>query len=186
MIYSNLVERAASFAAEKHKNQRRKEGGLLYISHLFGVALILQKYNYSETVIAAGLLHDTLEDTDTTETEIVENFGQEILELILQVTNDDSLSWKEKKQKYVDTVRVASAGAQAIALADKIHNMKSLLINLEDLGEDIVWSFFNARPAEKLWFEEACLQMFQETFSGPATMLIEYEAQIADLKTKYF
>lgn len=185
-MYTDIIERAVSFAADKHKNQRRKEGGLLYISHLVGVALILQKYNFDEKIIAAGLLHDTLEDTDTTESEILENFGQDILDLILQVTNDDTLTWKEKKQKYVDTVRVASAGAQAIALADKIHNMKSLLINLEVVGPEKVWSFFNAAPADKLWFEEACLQMFQETFSGPKEMTEEYQVQINKLKEKNF
>jgi (p)ppGpp synthase/HD superfamily hydrolase len=185
-LYTYIVERAASFAAEKHKSQRRKEGGLLYISHLVGVALILQKYNFDEKIIAAGLLHDTLEDTDTTEVEILENFGQEILDLILQVTNDDTLNWKEKKQKYVNTVRVASEGAQSIALADKIHNTKSLLINLSDLGPEKVWAFFNATPADKLWFEEACLQMFQETFSGPKEMIQEYQTQIHELKSNYF
>jgi (p)ppGpp synthase/HD superfamily hydrolase len=183
---TNIVERAVSLAADKHKNHTRKEGGLLYISHLVSVALILQKYNFDENVIAAGLLHDTLEDTETTQEEILENFGQVILDLILQVTNDDTLSWKEKKQKYVDTVKVASTGAQAIALADKMHNMKSLLSNLEELGPEKVWSFFNASKEDKLWFEGACLQMFQETFSGPSEMVVEYASQIQELKSKYF
>jgi (p)ppGpp synthase/HD superfamily hydrolase len=181
----NIIEKAASFAADKHKNQTRKEGGLLYISHLVSVALILQKYNFSEQIIAAGLLHDTLEDTETTEQEILENFEQEVLDMILQVTNDKDLDWKSKKQKYVDTVRTANPGAQAIALADKMHNMKSLLNNLEELGPEKVWAFFNASPADKLWFEEACLEMFQETFSGQKEMIEEYETQIQEVKKKY-
>lgn len=183
---TNLIEKAASFAADKHKNQYRKEGGLLYISHLVSVALILQKYNFSETVIAAGLLHDTLEDTDTTEQEIEENFCKEILDLILQVTNDDTLDWKSKKQKYVDTVRNADTNTKAIALADKIHNMKSLLLNLSENGPEKVWAIFNAKKEDKLWFEEACLKMFTETFSGPHEMLSVYEAQVLELKQKYF
>lgn len=184
--FNNLVEYAASFAADKHKGQYRKEGNLLYISHLVAVALILQKYNFSEEIIAAGLLHDTLEDTETTQEEVLENFGQEILNMILQVTNDVNLNWKEKKQKYIDTVRLASNGAQAIALADKIHNMQSLLSNLEDLGPEKVWAFFNAGKEDKLWFEESCLAMFQETFSGPHAMLEEYQNLIQELKQKYF
>jgi hypothetical protein len=64
--------------------------------------------------------------------------------------------------------------------------MKSLLINLEELGPEKVWAFFNATPADKLWFEETCLVMFQETFSGPGEMLSEYERQIDELKAKYF
>jgi (p)ppGpp synthase/HD superfamily hydrolase len=132
MKTNNLVELATSFAAEKHKTQYRKEGNLLYISHLVGVALILNKWDSSDEIIAAGLLHDTLEDTDTTKEEILENFGPEILEMITQVTNDDSLGWKEKKIKYIETVRTANHGAKTIALADKIHNIKSLLYNLEN------------------------------------------------------
>lgn len=183
MKYNNLVEHATSFAADKHKNQYRKERGLLYISHLVGVALILKKYGFNDTVIAGGLLHDTLEDTDTTEAEILENFGQEILDMILQVTNDDTLPWKDKKQKYIDTVRMSSDSAKAIALADKIHNMSSLLFNLEQNGESM-WTNFNASKEDKLWFEEMCLQMFKETFANE--MVTEYEKQISLLKQKYF
>ncbi len=183
---TNIIEKATSFAADKHKNQYRKEGGLLYISHLVSVALILQKYNFPEQVIAAGLLHDTLEDTDTTETEILENFGAEILEIVKSVTNDKVLRWKDKKLKYLETVSIGNSEAKAVALADKIHNMKSLLMNLEENGPEKVWSFFNASREDKLWFEEVCLGMFKETFSGPSEMVSEYESQIDELKEKYF
>ncbi len=180
---NNTIERAASFAAEKHKNQYRKEGGLLYISHLFGVALILQKYNFPPTVIAIGLLHDTLEDTDTTEEEIKENFGEEILNIIKSISNDDTLNWKDKKKKYIESVRNANSEAKAVALADKIHNMQSLLFNLETDGEK-TWGNFRSSKEDKLWFEEECLKMFKESYEHE--MISEYEILLNQLKEKYF
>ena len=179
---NNLIERATSFAADKHKTQYRKEGNLLYISHLVGVALILKRYDLPDKVIAGGLLHDTLEDTDTTKEEILENFGEEILNMILQVTNDDRFSWKAKKQKYLDAVLAGSEDAKAIALADKIHNMQSLLFNLQENGES-VWDNFNASKTDKLWFEEECLKMFKSVFISKnfSEMTLEYENLIEDL-----
>jgi (p)ppGpp synthase/HD superfamily hydrolase len=183
---TNIIEKAASFAADKHKNQYRKEGGLLYISHLVSVALILQKYNFSDEVIAAGLLHDTLEDTETTEQEISENFGVEIFEIIKSVTNDKVLRWKDKKLKYLETVHAGNSEAKAVALADKIHNMKSLLINLEEIGPDKTWNYFNTSKEEKLWFEEECLKIFISKENLPKKMVSEYESLIDELKEKYF
>lgn len=182
---NNLIERATSFAADKHKSQYRKEGGLLYISHLVVVALILKKYDFSDKVIAAGLLHDTLEDTETTEKEIIENFGQEILDIILQVSNDDTLDWKSKKMKYIDTVRLANSDCKAIALADKIHNMQSLLFNLQETeAKENFWNKFNSPKEDKLWFEQTCLKMFKETFEHP--MVLEYENLVKELEEEYF
>ncbi len=175
---NNLVERATSFAAHKHKDQYRKEGKILYISHLVSVALILKKYDFEDTVIAAGLLHDTLEDTETSEEEILENFGQEILSIILLLTYDKNLSWKDQKMKYIEDVRNANEFVKAISLADKIHNIQSLLFNLEVKG-DLAWSSFKQNKDTKIWFEKECLKMFQETFSHP--MVAEYEKLIIEL-----
>jgi (p)ppGpp synthase/HD superfamily hydrolase len=182
---SNLLERAISFAADKHKNQFRKEGGLLYISHLFSVALILKKYKYEDDVIAAGLLHDTLEDTGVTREEIKNEFGENILNIIISVTDDLALSWKDKKLKYIKAVSESSEHAVAVALADKIHNMQCTIFNLENMEKEIFWSKFSASREDKLWFEEECLFMFKKVKKTPPEMIDEYESMIIELKQKY-
>jgi len=69
-----------------------------------------------------------LEDTDFGEEKLKQELGSEVLEIVKAVTNDDSLPWEEKKKKYVETVRSGSEGAKAVAGADKIHNLESLMI----------------------------------------------------------
>ena len=71
----DMVEKAIIFAAKAHKNQTRKGTDIPYITHPFAVGMILQKAKCSEEVIAAGILHDTLEDTETTFKDLTEVFG---------------------------------------------------------------------------------------------------------------
>lgn len=183
MEKGNLIERATSFAADKHKEHFRKEGGLLYISHLVGVALILARFDFADKVIASGLLHDTLEDTETSREEILENFGLEILNIISSVTYDDKLNWKDARLKYIETVKNSNENVKAVSLADKLHNMESLLYALQEKG-DIIWSNFTTDKHTKIWFEEECLKMFKETWDHP--MVTDYENLLLNLKTKYF
>ncbi len=167
MNYTNIIEKAASFAADKHKNQYRKAPHILYISHLVSVALILQKYNFSENIIAAGLLHDTLEDTETTEQELLENFGPEILQYVKEVTEEKSLPKLERKSLYIENLNYASFGGLAIATADKIHNTKSYLLT-------------NSHTSENIIFMEKCLVVLQEKLQHP--IVSEFENVLSDLK----
>lgn len=186
MPFSNrkdIVEFATSFAADKHKNQYRNDKKTLYISHLVGVALILQKHNFPTEVIAGAILHDVLEDTDTTPEELHMVFGEKILEMVQAVTYDNSLSYFERKKKYIETVKNGSISSKAISIADKIHNMHNLL---NDLEKDIskTWASFGSTKEQKLWFEEEVLKMFKESWDHP--LVSEYETLVTKLKTEYF
>lgn len=165
--HTNIVEKAVSFAAEKHKTQYRKTEKILYISHLVSVALILHKYNFSENIIAAGLLHDTLEDTDASEQELLENFGPEVLQYVKEVTENKSLPKPERKELYIENLRNASTGALAIACADKIHNTKSYILN-------------RIHTQEQVNFMEKCLAVFKEKFPHP--IVTEFERILSELK----
>ena len=98
------------------------------------VALKLAKYDFSDEIIAAALVHDVIEDTDFGEENLRAAVEEEVFEIVKAVTNDDSLSWEEKKLKYIETVRNGSEGAKAVATADKVHNMESLLIAYQEQG----------------------------------------------------
>ena len=161
-----LLERATRLAVAAHEGQVRKEGGVPYITHPFAVTLLLAQYDFPETVLAAGLTHDVLEDTKVTEAELREVLGDEVVDIVCMVTNDDSLSWKEKKLKYIESVRNGSEAAKAVSTADKIHNAQSLLDNHAERGVEI-WKNFNTGRDEKLWFEDAMLAMLQETWQHP-------------------
>ncbi len=132
-MYSYRIELAIRAASILHKDQVRKGSvPIPYISHLVAVAMILYDYTDDEDVIIAALLHDTLEDTDYTETELREDFGGKVAEYVVALTepqdsNKHTYSWKERKQLYAKHLRKAPKEALLIAAADKIHNMRSIV-----------------------------------------------------------
>lgn len=153
-------------AVTAHAGQVRKEGGVPYITHPFMVALTLTRFGFDDTVVAAGLVHDVPEDTAVTAEELRAELGDEVADIVAAVTNDDSLSWKDKKLKYIESVRAAGESAKAVSVADKIHNAQSLIENHAREGTAL-WSHFNTGRDEKLWFEDAMLTMLQETWQHP-------------------
>lgn len=125
-----LFARALDFAARKHVHQRRKgELAEPYVNHLSDVARLLAEATGGNdvTLVVAGLLHDTLEDTETTFAELTKEFGAEVAELVAEVTDDKSLPKAERKRLQIETAPHKSARARMIKLADKTSNLHSLI-----------------------------------------------------------
>jgi (p)ppGpp synthase/HD superfamily hydrolase len=122
---SEMVRDAFAFAAAAHAGQRRKDGQP-FIAHPVAVARLLVDRGYGEQTVAAGLLHDVVEDTPVTLDELRDRFGPLVAELVDAVTEDPALPYEERKARYRE--RVASAGpeARAICAADKIANARDL------------------------------------------------------------
>jgi guanosine-3',5'-bis(diphosphate) 3'-pyrophosphohydrolase len=124
-----LLISAAAFAADKHRNQRRKDAEASpYINHPISLAHVLAGDGGIEDVhvLAAALLHDTLEDTATTAEELLEAFGERVTGLVLEVTDDRSLPKAERKRRQVEHAPHLSPGAKLIKLADKICNLRDV------------------------------------------------------------
>lgn len=125
-----LFARALDFAARKHVHQRRKgELAEPYVNHLSDVARLLAEATKGEdiTLVIAGLLHDTIEDTETTFAELAKEFGAEVAELVSEVTDDKTLPKAERKRLQVETAAKKSARARMIKLADKTSNLHSMI-----------------------------------------------------------
>ena len=122
---ARLLE-AASFAAFKHRDQRRKDvDATPYINHPLDVARILTEGGVEDVeVLMAGILHDTIEDTQTTAEELTERFGERVCGLVLEVTDDKSLEKLERKRLQVVKAPTKSPGAKMIKLADKLANLR--------------------------------------------------------------
>jgi (p)ppGpp synthase/HD superfamily hydrolase len=174
-----VVEMAARVAVSAHKDQKRKSDTSPYVVHPFMCALMLTEHRFSDEVIAASLTHDVLEDTEVSESELLERLGEQVVAIIRTVTEDKSLPWEERKKKYVEAVRTSSVEVKAVSIADKIHNMQSLLTAYEKEGSQL-WKKFSRGKDKKLWFEEMCLSMFQDTWSHP--LIEEYEALVKKLR----
>ena len=125
-----LLAKALDFAARKHVHQRRKgESREPYINHLAQVSWLLAEATGGgdAALIAAGLLHDAIEDTDATLTEIEAEFGSDIAALVAEVTDDKSLAWAERKRLQVEHVATKSKRAKMLKLADLTSNLLSIL-----------------------------------------------------------
>ena len=85
-----LVDKARAIAEEAHQNQVRKTDGTPYIHHPLAVAEILKENNFPEEVVAAGLVHDVLEDTDISESKLREELGDEVVDIVLSVSEEKS------------------------------------------------------------------------------------------------
>lgn len=125
-LSNQLLLKAVHFAAMKHRDQRRKDKDASpYINHPISVALILSEIGgIDDPVILAGaLLHDTIEDTETSPRELEENFGKEIRTLVEEVTDDKSLPKAVRKKVQIKHAKSLSKGAALIKLGDKISNV---------------------------------------------------------------
>jgi len=125
-----LVIRAAAFAAERHRRQRRRDAEASpYINHPIALADVLANEGGIDdpVVLCAALLHDTIEDTETTAAQIEAAFGARIAAVVTQVSDDRSLPKAERKRLQVEHAAQASREAQLVKLADKICNLRDLL-----------------------------------------------------------
>ena len=126
-----LINRAYHFAKEHHKGQIRKSGEP-FLAHCVEVARLLAQLGLDHTTVAAGLLHDVIEDTPATDAEVAEQFGDKIAELIAGVTKIDQITYESREARQAETYRkmllsmVKDIRVILIKLADRLHNMRTL------------------------------------------------------------
>ena len=123
---------AFDFAARRHVHQRRKgKDAEPYLNHLAEVACLLAEATGGQdpSVVIAGILHDTIEDTGTTHGELVQLFGPEVADLVKEVTDDKTLPKATRKRLQIETAAHKSGGARMIKIADKISNLRALALS---------------------------------------------------------
>ena len=121
---------ALAFAAEKHSKQRRKDADLSpYINHPIALAQVLcNEAGVTDTVVlCAALLHDTIEDTNTTAEELRKRFGEAITQIVVDVTDDKNLEKQERKRLQIEHAPHLSHEAKLVKLADKICNLRDVV-----------------------------------------------------------
>lgn len=143
-----FVLRALAFAAARHSLQRRKdEQGTPYINHPIGVALLLCECGVVDAeILAAALLHDTLEDTATTAEELRIEFGERVASIVQEVSDDRTLAKAERKRMQIAHAVHISTPAKLVKLADKLHNLSTSLHSpphtwsVEQVQGNFLWS----------------------------------------------
>jgi (p)ppGpp synthase/HD superfamily hydrolase len=146
----SLLDNALTFALHAHQGQTRRLAPIPYIVHPISVAFLLSEMNCGPKVIIAALLHDTVEDTQVTLTEIEQQFGHEIAELVGWVT-EPAGTWEMRKLHLINKMRTAPLEAKLVAAADKYHNLHHLSLLARE-GDQEIWSRFSRGAPQQAWF----------------------------------
>jgi len=177
---NNIIERAIAKAMELHSGQTRKGGGdIPYAAHALEVGIIVARYTHSPEMVAAAILHDVLEESDYTAEELSEEFGEDVKNWVVLLTEDARIKdWGERKQENINRLRQDN-DVYFIKSADALANMRSLVAALYAEGS-VVWSRFNA-PKDMKMRQFAVILNDTENFL-PKKHLEEYVSILKDLE----
>jgi (p)ppGpp synthase/HD superfamily hydrolase len=179
--FSPRLEIALELAATAHKHQVRKGNGMPYIVHPVHVAIILLKYGFSEEVVMAGLLHDMVEDTEMGLASIRERLGERVAELVKRMTDApygerERLSWEDQRAILLEHLRHGDPDVVAIKVADCLHNVATLKLELESIGVSI-WERFTRGAVPTLEFHRKVLGIAEQVW-GNHPMVVEFRDTI--------
>ena len=154
-----MVEKAIIFAAKAHEGMFRKGTEIPYIVHPMEAGAIAASVTSDKEIIAAAVLHDTLEDTGTTAEEIENEFGKEVLRLVQSDSEDKrealppEQTWKIRKQETIDYLeKKADKKEKIIALSDKLSNIRAIYRDYQKIGDEL-WKRFNQKDKnEHAWY----------------------------------
>jgi guanosine-3',5'-bis(diphosphate) 3'-pyrophosphohydrolase len=181
---SPLVRSALEQARADHAGQTRNgSGGMPYVEHPIAVAARLEELGYRDEVLAAALLHDVVEDSETTLDELREKFGEEVAGMVGALTDDEALdSYRERKAEHRERVAAADAEAMAIYGSDKLTNVTTLRAAYEDEG-DAVRDEFKVPVELKTEIWEADLELLREK-APELPFLDDLEAELTRFRAR--
>lgn len=151
MKSSNLIIQAKRFAEKAHKGQIRKLNNEPFMNHPNHVASILSNAGFSDVVVAAGYLHDVVEDTAVPLLEIEREFGSEVGCLVNANTENQLYSWRKRKLQTIENAKDSSLEVKALIAADKFDNLTNVMKYHNEMG-DSVWSVFARGKEEQYWY----------------------------------
>ena len=147
----SAIEDALLFATQCHRGTFRKGSDTPYIIHPMEVASILVSVHADNNLIIAGLLHDTVEDTDANIEEIREKFGDDVARLVMAHTENKEKVWYARKLKTVSDLPDEDIRCQLLTLADKLSNLRSMYNDYKMVGESL-WERFSADKSKQSWY----------------------------------
>jgi len=146
---TQFFDKAALFAIRAHANTERRAKGFPYIIHPMEAASIVATMTNDPELLAAAVLHDTLEDTPVTYEELRNEFGSRVADLVLSESNikengiSRQMSWRERKLKTIERLANSSYEGKMVAIGDKLSNLRAIASDYQVIG-DKLWSRFNA------------------------------------------
>lgn len=168
VIMGKLLDKAITFATKVHEGQLRKGTEIPYILHPLEAAAIVGTMTTDDEIIAGAVLHDVVEDTDTTVEQIRGLFGDRVAELVASESEDkrENLSaqstWKIRKQETLNHLKTASVDVKMITLGDKLSNMRAIHRDYISVGDEL-WDRFNQKDKnEHHWYYQSIADYLTE------------------------
>lgn len=159
-VYSMMIHKAVEFATLAHSGQVRKGSNVAYIAHPFEVSQILTSQECSEETVIAGLLHDTVEDTEVSFEEIEAEFGARVVELVRICSEDKANSWEDRKENALNQIlNCEDEEVLLLKLADKLSNMRSIYFDWKIIGDE-VFDRFNRGKDKQRWYYNKLAEVF--------------------------
>ena len=184
---NEMLNEAIIYATDKHSGQVRKGTKKPYITHPLETMAILNYMQADNNLLIAGVLHDTIEDTNATYEEIEREFGKDVADLVGQHSEDKSKTWEERKQNAIDELKAAPIRVKMLVLADKVANLRSMCNDFKKCG-DKLWERFNAPWDKQAWYYSEIQDALNELQSIPETSEIYWEmvARFKDLFVEFY
>jgi (p)ppGpp synthase/HD superfamily hydrolase len=171
MQLTQRFKEALDYALELHGDQQRKGSDTPYVAHLLAVASLVLEDGGDEEQAIAALLHDAPEDQGGRETleAIRQRFGDRVADIVHGCTDTYETPkppWRQRKENYLEHLKIAPVEVRRVSLADKLHNARSILTDLLRSGED-VWERFNGGKDGTLWYYRSLLVVFRSRSDSP-------------------
>ncbi len=184
--YSERFVEALAVAARLHAGQRRKGASTPYISHPLGACSIAMEFGANEDEAIGALLHDVIEDVQPTDEAraAVAAFGPRVLAIVEGCTDSDTHPkppWRERKEAYVSHLADADRSTLLVSAADKLHNVRTLLVDVRRHG-DATWERFTALRDETLWYYRALVTAFRANPEHNAALVDELDRAVTALR----
>jgi GTP pyrophosphokinase len=185
-LYSDRMSEAMAAAAQIHATQVRKGMAIPYLSHLLGACSIALEYGADEDEAIAALLHDAIEDGEPTEAAraTVWSFGPEVGRIVEGCTDADTHPrppWRERKEAYLASLATEDRSVLLVSASDKLHNARSIVRDLRELGED-VWGRFSAPKGQILWYYRSLVTAYRANPAYPKALIDELDRTVVEME----
>ena len=178
-----MIDLAIETAVNAHQNQVRKGTDIPYITHPLAVGIILAKAGYSDDVIVAGILHDTVEDTSITLDYLRNTFGKKVSTIVEGASEPDkSLPWEERKRHTLEFHKGASLEVKFVTLADKLNNIRAIKADYAEIGEEL-WERFNRGKEAQKWYYQGLMQALRDDSADEAyqTLHSQFSQEVSEV-----
>ena len=160
-----MIKEAVKFAEKAHHGAFRKGTNVPYITHPLETAVIVSMMTDDDELIAAALLHDTIEDAGVSYCQLECEFGKRVADLAAEESEDKTRTWEERKSSTLRRLKTADRDVKILTLADKLSNIRSIARDYLLVGEEL-WKRFNVtEKAKHGWYYGSMIWLLEE-FSG--------------------